>query len=59
MLDIEPELDRKLRALYDHIETQYPPASLERDRDAGVALSAVRWSVVSSALPGSPQSLRA
>ncbi len=28
MLDIEPELDRKLRALYDHIETQDPPASL-------------------------------
>jgi hypothetical protein len=28
MLDIEPELDRKLRALYDDIETQDPPASL-------------------------------
>jgi hypothetical protein len=28
MLDIEPELDRKLRALYDHIEAQEPPASL-------------------------------
>ena len=28
MLDIEPELDRKLRALYDRIETQDPPASL-------------------------------
>jgi hypothetical protein len=28
MLDLEPELDRKLRALYDHIETQDPPASL-------------------------------
>ena len=29
MLDIEPELDRKLRAFYDHIEAQDPPASLE------------------------------
>jgi hypothetical protein len=28
MLDIEPGLDGKLRALYDHIETQDPPASL-------------------------------
>jgi WD40-like Beta Propeller Repeat len=28
MLDIEPELDRKLGALYDHIEAQEPPASL-------------------------------
>ena len=28
MLDIEPEVDRKLRALYDHIKTQDPPPSL-------------------------------
>jgi len=28
MLDTEPELDRKLRALYDHIKTQDPPATL-------------------------------
>ncbi len=28
MLDTEPELDRKLRALYNHIKTQDPPASL-------------------------------
>lgn len=28
MLDTEPELDRKLRALYDHIKTQDPPARL-------------------------------
>ena len=28
MLETEPDLDRKLRALYDHIKTQDPPASL-------------------------------
>ncbi len=28
MLDIESEVDRKLRALYDHIKTQDPPPSL-------------------------------
>lgn len=28
MLDTDPDLDRKLRALYDHIKTQDPPASL-------------------------------
>jgi hypothetical protein len=28
MLDTEPEVDRKLRALYDHIKTQDPPARL-------------------------------
>ena len=28
MLDTEPELDRKLRALYNHIKTQDPPASV-------------------------------
>jgi hypothetical protein len=28
MLDTEPDLDRKLRALYDHIKTQDPPARL-------------------------------
>jgi Tol biopolymer transport system component len=28
MLETEPEFDRKLRALYEHIKTQDPPASL-------------------------------
>jgi Tol biopolymer transport system component len=30
MLDIEPELDRQLRAMYDHIATQVPQANLAR-----------------------------
>lgn len=30
MLDIEPELDRQLRAMYDHIATQVPEATLAR-----------------------------
>jgi hypothetical protein len=30
MLETDPEFDRKLRALYDHIKTQEPPASLAR-----------------------------
>ena len=39
MLDIEPEVDRKLRALYDHIETSGAAAKPRPDHGAGVSLA--------------------
>ena len=39
MLDIEPEVDRKLRALYDHIKTKEAAAEPRPDHGAGVSLA--------------------